>query len=354
MIRKIWKKNWKSKAMQYLFLIFFATGVSVNNTVAIFDALLSGKSEFLRTPKFGIVRRGEDWKNKSYALPFTKTTLLEIFFGLYGCIAIFVSIYSGNSIFVPIIVIQTIGFIYIGYLSIVHSTFKKKPNVKQQELLPQKDTGDTLDHGVTNTVQRRKTDTLNTAAFAKTMVRTAYCGSGVGGNNMTSIYYRLALIGILGFISFGAYMAYYGYQSAVYPVDKAIGYLSRAQTSQTPQMLVNYLKSAKEMLPEGGNPVWSFSTPRTDFELIQNDLDAMISRANSVSLIEPNSAAYNTGLEDIHASIKILQTNVEEAMPYLYVSFTNIFLGITWISVILIVFALMKKGRAKFKEYETA
>jgi hypothetical protein len=41
-------------------------------------------------------------------------------------------------------------------------------------------------------------------------------------------------------------------------------------------------------------------------------------------------------------------------MPYLYVSFTNIFLSIMWISVILIVFALMKKGRAKFKEYETA
>jgi hypothetical protein len=149
-------------------------------------------------------------------------------------------------------------------------------------------------------------------------------------------------------------MAYYGYQSAVYPVDKAIGYLSRAQTSQTPQMLVNYIKSAKQMLPEGGNPVWSFSTPRTDFGLIQNDLNAMVSRANSVSSLEPNSAAYNTGLEDIHSSIKILQTNVEEATPYLYVSFTNIFLSITWISVILIVFALMKKGRAKFKEYETA
>jgi cellulose synthase/poly-beta-1,6-N-acetylglucosamine synthase-like glycosyltransferase len=354
MIRKIWKKNWKPKAMQYLFLIFFATGVSVNNTVAIFDALLSGKSEFLRTPKFGIVRRDEDWKNKSYVLPFTKTTLLEIFFGLYGCIAIFIAIYSGNSIFVPIIVIQTIGFIYIGYLSIVHSAFKKKPNVKQQELLSQNYTEDTLDPRVANTVQRRKTDTLNTTALAKTMVRTAYCSSDAGGNKVASIYYRLVLIGILGFISFGACMAYYGYQSAVYPVDKAIGYLSRAQTSQTPQMLVNYIKSAKQMLPEGGNPVWSFSTPRTDFGLIQNDLNAMVSRANSVSSLEPNSAAYNTGLEDIHSSIKILQTNVEEATPYLYVSFTNIFLSITWISVILIVFALMKKGRAKFKEYETA
>jgi hypothetical protein len=162
------------------------------------------------------------------------------------------------------------------------------------------------------------------------------------------------LLGILGFIAFGAGMAYYGYQSAIYPVDKAIGYLSRAQTSQTPEILVNYIKPAKQLLPENGNPVWSFSTPQTDFGLIQNDLNAMISRANSLSSMEPQSAAYNTGLEDMRMSIKILQTNLEDATPYLYVSFTNIILSVIWISVILIIFAIMKKGRAKFTEYETA
>src|ERR671924_1755190 len=35
MIRKIWGIKWKSKARQYLFLIFFATGISVNNTVGV-------------------------------------------------------------------------------------------------------------------------------------------------------------------------------------------------------------------------------------------------------------------------------------------------------------------------------
>jgi len=47
-IRKIWGDKWKDKAKQYLFLIFFATGISVNNTVAVFDALLRHNSEFLR------------------------------------------------------------------------------------------------------------------------------------------------------------------------------------------------------------------------------------------------------------------------------------------------------------------
>ena len=315
MIRKIWGEKWKVKVRQYLFLIFFATGVSVNNTVAVFDALLRGKNEFLRTPKFGIVKKGEDWKNKAYVLPFTKTTLLEIFFGLYGCIAIFISIFSESSIFVPLIAIQTIGFFYIAYLSIVHSSFTKKSNIHQKDnLLPQKVIYPSL-HDTTkvgNTGHHiRKTDTLNTTAFAKTRARTVSFNN-VDGNKMTVTCYRLILVGILGFLAFGAGMAYFGYQSTIYPMERAMGYLSRAQIAQTPEMVADYIRPVKLLLPEQGNPVWSFSTPSTDFRLIQNDLDAMLSRANSISSLEPHTAAYNTGLEDIHGSIKTLETNLEE------------------------------------------
>jgi hypothetical protein len=117
-------------------------------------------------------------------------------------------------------------------------------------------------------------------------------------------------------------------------------------------MLIGYITAVKKFLPEQGNPVWSFSTPRTDFELIQADLSAMISRARSISSLESDSAAYNTGLEDIHQSINTIETNLEEATPYLFVSFTNLFLSAIWISVIMLIFAIMKKGRTKFKEYE--
>jgi len=118
--------------------------------------------------------------------------------------------------------------------------------------------------------------------------------------------------------------------------------------------LISYITAVKKFMPEKGNPVWSFSTPRTDFELIQSDLSAMVSRARAISSLEPQSAAYNTGLEDIHGSIKILETNLEDATPYLYVSFTNVLLSAIWIAVIIFIFTLMKKGRAKFKEYETS
>src|SRR5574338_1087789 len=59
-IRHLWIQSWKSKTLAYLYLIFYSAGMSVNNTVAVFDALLGQKNEFLRTPKYGIVNNTDD------------------------------------------------------------------------------------------------------------------------------------------------------------------------------------------------------------------------------------------------------------------------------------------------------
>ena len=123
-------------------------------------------------------------------------------------------------------------------------------------------------------------------------------------------------------------VAYFGYQIAIYPIDKALGYLSRSQSAQTPEMMTGYIKMIKALLPMKGNAVWSFPNPRTDFGLIQDDLNAILSRTQSLSSIERNSAAYNTGLEDLHGTLKIIESNLEEASPYLYVSFTNVLLTV--------------------------
>ena len=350
MIRRIWGDRWKDKARQYLFLIFFAAGISVNNTIAIFDAIFGGKNEFLRTPKFGVVNKDDEWKNKVYVLPFTKTTLLEVFFGVYGCIAIFVSIFSQNPVFVPVIAIQTIGFIYVAYLSIIHSSLNNTIDKTQRGASDPNNIPTQLALMRIAQADPAIRDRINTTARTKTLVTTA------PNNNKQSDkrtrYYRLLTIGVLGFLCLGAALVYFGYQSAVYPLDKAMGYLARAESAQTPAMIADSLRPVKHLLPMEGNPVWSFPNPRTDFGLIQNDLDAMLLRTTSISSVEPNSAAYNTGLEDLHGSIKIIESNLEEATPYIYVSFTNILLGGLWIGITLLIFASLRRGKSKL-EYET-
>ena len=124
-MQKMYHKSWKSKAKILPSLIVYNAGMSVNNTVAVFDAVLGKKNEFLRTPKYGIITKQDDWRDKAYNLPFTKTTLLEIFFGVYGLMGILISIYSNNPFFAPIIALQTVGFFFIAFMSLSHTRFKR-------------------------------------------------------------------------------------------------------------------------------------------------------------------------------------------------------------------------------------
>lgn len=162
--------------------------------------------------------------------------------------------------------------------------------------------------------------------------------------------YRLMMAVVATLMIFGVGIALYGYQQAIYPVDKANGYLSRAESAQTPEELASYVRAAKRELPESGNPVWGFPTARTDFGLMHRTLDDMLARANSISSLEPYSTEYNTGMFDIHMSLKAMQEDLVDATPYLYVSFTNIMLSVVWIAILLALFVIMRRGRAKFRE----
>ncbi|MEK6930788.1 MAG: cellulose synthase family protein, partial [Thermoproteota archaeon] len=130
-IQSMYPTSWKSKAKILPALLVYNAGMSVNNSIAVFDAVFGKKNEFLRTPKYGIINKEDNWRDKAYNLPFTKTTLLEIFFGVYGLMGILISIFSNNPVFAPIIGLQTVGFFYISYMSISHTRFKR---IKSQNI----------------------------------------------------------------------------------------------------------------------------------------------------------------------------------------------------------------------------
>jgi hypothetical protein len=168
---------------------------------------------------------------------------------------------------------------------------------------------------------------------------------------MTSSY-RLMMAGILALMVFGIAMALYGYQQAIYPVDSALGYLKRAQTAQTPEDIASFVSKAKLEMPESGNPVWIFPTAKTDLSLIQGSLNDIVTRANSIATMEPHSTEYNSGMLDIHVSLEIIQQDMIDAMPYFFVSFSNIMLSVVWIAIIFALFILIRRGRARIREQE--
>ncbi len=306
-IQQMYEKKWRSKTLSYLYLIIYSAGMSVNNTVAVFDALFGKRNEFLRTPKFGIIKNDDDWRDKAYALPFTKTTLLEIFFGVYGIVGMFVAIFSNNPVFVPIIGIQVAGFLYIAYLSISHSTFKKGKSRGRVESKEEK---------------------------------------------MANNYYKLALAGIIGLIAVGVVLAFEEYGSTIYPLDQSRGILIRIQATSDPQAISDDIKTVQQLLPKSGNPVWIFPTQDTDFGMMQRDLGTMSSTLDKVSTTSADTAAFHTGMLNIHSQATAIVFNLLDATPYMYVSISNMLFGVVWVAVIIGIFALLKKKKQSLDQAE--
>ena len=308
-INKMYKNNWKGHAKALPYLLVYSIGMSVNNTVAVFDGVFGKKNEFLRTPKYGIVTNDDDWRDKAYNLPFSKTTLLEMFFAVYGILGIFIAIFSNNPIFVPIIGLQAVGFFYISWLSFSHTRYKRPQSTK---------------HKITKE------------------------------EKMANNFYKLALVGIFAIIAIGGYASYAGYASAVYPLDQSVGFLDRIVATSNPQTIINDINSIKANLPATGNPVWIFPTDSTNFLRIQSDLDTMLISAEKITAVPTDSAAYHTGMLDINSRAVLIQENIADAIPYMYVSLSNIIFSCIWIAAILGVFAVLNKKKQKMNEYDVS
>ncbi len=321
-IQSMYHKSWKSKAKILPALLVYNAGMSVNNTVAVFDAVLGKKNEFLRTPKYGVLKTKNDWKDNAYNLPFSQVTLLEIFFGVYGILGIFIAIFSNNPIFVPIIGLQAAGFFYIAYMSLSHTRFK-----------------------------RNKSSTLRVMTKKEKMANKVY---------------KLSMIGILGIIIFGGYMAITGYNTDIYPLDRIRGHLDGIIGSSDPVALYTHLIAIQadldiimEKLPEttdangdviAKNPVWIFSTESTNFIRIQDDVDTMLTSVEKISTVPKDSSGYHTGMLDVNSRAVSLKTNIMDATPYMYVSVANIMFSTIWIAAILGIFTALKRKKEQLKE----
>ena len=166
---------------------------------------------------------------------------------------------------------------------------------------------------------------------------------------MANIFYKFAMGGIVTLIAFAAFMAYTGYENDVYPVDLSRGHLDRIMVSSDPDSIIADLKEIKGYLPEEGNPVWVFPTDTTDFGRIQQDLDAMIANVELIATVPRDSSVFNTGMIDVSDRALVLQENLMDLTPYMYVSFINIVLAAVWIAAILGIFAVLKRKKEQLQ-----
>ena len=102
-------------------LTALGTGLSVNNSRAVLEAVLGIKSEFKRTPKFAIVDGSTIWHESSYRLPRNPILWLEIALAIYSISILIWNINAGTYWLVFWLLWYSSGYGYVAGLALVQA-----------------------------------------------------------------------------------------------------------------------------------------------------------------------------------------------------------------------------------------
>ncbi len=101
-----WLRHWAYLPL----LTFLGTGLALNNTVAVWQALTGRSTPFLRTPKFQVQDHQDRWERSGYVLPLDATTVGEFLLFCYSLLTIGVAIARNHLWSVPFLLIYAGGF----------------------------------------------------------------------------------------------------------------------------------------------------------------------------------------------------------------------------------------------------
>ena len=109
-------KLWPN-AMYIPLLMSFAIGLSLNNSRAVIEVLLGHRSDFIRTPKFGIEKRKDSWRRKKYKPRRTYFSILEFLIAVYFTFGLVYFISFGHYLAIPFFLLFQFGYFYLSLSS---------------------------------------------------------------------------------------------------------------------------------------------------------------------------------------------------------------------------------------------
>ncbi|MBU0490639.1 MAG: glycosyltransferase [Chloroflexi bacterium] len=99
-------------------MMLVGTGISLNNSRALWQGWRDPRMPFLRTPKFGIRRAGERWSGNRYALPAGPVVWAELALAGYVGLALVLALWTGQWALAPWLAFYALGFAYVAGTSL--------------------------------------------------------------------------------------------------------------------------------------------------------------------------------------------------------------------------------------------
>jgi len=117
--RELHPRTWMREILLLPCLLALGIGLSFNNARAVLEAMFNHKSDFARTPKYGIERKAQPWRNCRYMPLKSLLPIAEFFFALYFTYFVWFAIAHRQFLSVPFLLMFQFGFLYVSFCSVV-------------------------------------------------------------------------------------------------------------------------------------------------------------------------------------------------------------------------------------------
>ncbi len=114
------KWKWLKEIIYLPVLLALGIGMSINNGKAVLEALFNRQSDFIRTPKYGIEKKKQDWKRSRYRALKSIAPVFEVLLAAYFSYLVIFCLVTGNWGSLPFLVMFQFGFLYVCWGSLRH------------------------------------------------------------------------------------------------------------------------------------------------------------------------------------------------------------------------------------------
>jgi len=111
-------RTWLKEILLLPCLLALGIGLSLNNARAVVEALVNHKSDFTRTPKYGIDHRSQPWRAFKYRPLKSTWPFLEMGFAIYFSYFLYFAIAHQQFFSVPFLLMFQGGFLYVSLCSL--------------------------------------------------------------------------------------------------------------------------------------------------------------------------------------------------------------------------------------------
>src|SRR5213593_2904500 len=116
--RELHPATWIKELLFLPCLLALGIGLSLNNARAVLEAMVNHKSDFTRTPKYGIERKSQRWRACKYRPLKSALPVAELAFALYFSYFVWFEIAHQHFFSVPFLLMFQGGFLYVSLSSL--------------------------------------------------------------------------------------------------------------------------------------------------------------------------------------------------------------------------------------------